>query len=143
MVESSSGTESSPSEALYTSCKPTSRSLPYEIGSIYYINDIDDSKRHNEQIFADLTDSNGVQFRVKVATGAQVKILPKCIFVKLGGNISQLNHSKATLEGYSGTNLGSLGIVCIDCRPVYSDMDTDSVLFIITRHGKMPILGLK
>ena len=50
MVESSSGTESSCSEALYTSHNPTSRSLPYEIGRIYYINDIDDSDKHNEHI---------------------------------------------------------------------------------------------
>ena len=96
MVESSSGTESASSEALYTSHNPTSRSLPYEIGSICYIDDLD---KHSEQIFVDLTDSNVVQFTVKVDTGTQVNVLSKHIFKKLGGNISQLKHSKATLEG--------------------------------------------
>ena len=67
----------------------------------------------------------------------------KNIFEKPGGNISQLKWRKATLEGYSVTNLGNLGTVHIDCKLVHSDKDTDSVLFFITKCGKMPILGLK
>ena len=84
-----------------------------------------------------------MQFTVKVDTGALVNVLPKHIFEKFGGHISQFKNSKATLEGHSGTNLGNLVTACRDCRPVHSDKDTDSVLFFITRHGKMTILGLK
>ena len=117
-------------------------SLPNEIGSIYYIDDIDDSDKHNEQIFADVTDSNDVQFRVKVDTGAELNVLPKHIFEKLGENISQLKHSKVTLD----TLLQIWGIseqYVIYCKPVHSDKDTNSVLFFIIRHGKMPIWGLR
>ena len=69
--------------------------------------------------------------------------LPKCIFEKLVETFHNSKHNKATLGGYSGTNLENLGTVHTDCKPVHSDKDTDSVLFFITRHGKMSILGLK
>ena len=71
MMASSSGPESSSSEALYTLHNLILRSLTYEIGRIYYIDDKDDSYKHNTHIFADLTESNGVQMAIKDDTGVQ------------------------------------------------------------------------
>ena len=64
---------------------------------------------------------------------AQVTVPPRCIFEKLGGDISQLKQIKAILEVYSGTNLWNLGIIKLDCKPVHSRIGLSKVLFYIRK----------
>ena len=70
-----SGEESSSSDGSHKSHNSQSYSLLYEIGSIYYIDDIDGENNNTEQIFTDLVDDNGIKFTVRVDTGAQVNVL--------------------------------------------------------------------
>ena len=93
---SESSEESSSSDGSHRFHNSQSHSLPYEIGSIYYINDIDGTNNNTEQIFADLVDDKGIKFTVKVDHGAQVNVLPRCIFEKPG--VTYLNFNKVRLH---------------------------------------------
>ena len=69
-----------------------------------------------------------------------MNLLPKGIFDKLV-IITDLKPSKAKLEAFSGANLGNIGSIMLNCKPVKGSPHTAQ--FFVTMDGKTPIIRLK
>ena len=63
---------------------------------------------------------NGIMFKAKINTGAQMNVLAERILDKFR-ILVDLKPSKAKLEGYSGTNLENMGTIKLHCRSVKAE----------------------
>ncbi|XP_072153393.1 uncharacterized protein [Bemisia tabaci] len=84
---------------------------------------------------------NGQTVNFKLDTGAEVNILPRCIFDQVKNSSTVLLQSKAMVLGYGGARIDSCGHAVLDCKLPNQSL-VRKLSFTITNVGKTPLLGL-